>query len=80
MSIDLIDPCLNTVINSDGGLALGFYDVTIGMEKEVHDFRIPSDSTSLKYGRGYSICGGKTISVRDAEGNEVTEMTNFQFS
>ena len=76
----MIDPCLGTVINSDAGLALGFYDVTIGMEKAVYDFRVPSDSISLRYGRGYSICGEKTVSVRDAEGNEVTEMINFQFS
>ena len=76
----MIDPCQSTVINSDAGLALGFHDVTIGMEKAVYDFRIPSDSISLRYGRGYSICSDKTISVRDAEGNEVTEMKNFQFS
>ena len=68
VTINLIDPCESTVINSDAGLALSFYDVTIGQDKAVYNFRIPTDSISLKYGTGYDICGEKTVSVRDAAG------------
>ena len=72
VTIDLIDPCESTVINSDAGLALGFYDVTIGEDRAVYEFRIPSDSVSLQYGTGYDICGEKIVKVRDADGSEVT--------
>ena len=45
--IEVINPCLETVINSDGRLKIDLLDVPLGEEQAVYKFDAPNDKVSL---------------------------------
>ena len=71
--IEVVDPCLNTVIDSDGRLELDLLFVPLGEESIIYKFDAPNDSTSLIYGNGFDSCGSRNIKLRDSEGNFVDD-------
>ena len=60
LEINIINPCLTSVVNGDGNLILEDMEVPTGETLLDLAYAGPTDSASVTYGNGYDKCGNLT--------------------
>lgn len=60
LSLEIVNPCLRSVVNGDGGLEIS--EISVPPGKTLVDLILagPTDSASVTYGNGYDKCGELT--------------------
>ena len=70
LQIEIINPCLRTVVNGDEGFEIEYIDVPAGKNVLETILAGPRDTTSITYGNGYDRCGDLTYLWIDSNGDE----------
>ena len=70
MKIEIVNPCIHTVVNADKGLVLESVRVPIQQSSFTLNLPGPTDSISVRYGNGYDKCGELTYLWLDDLGNQ----------
>lgn len=79
LTISIVDPCLNSIVNSDSSLRLNEMIVQEGSDLLVVGYKGPKDSASIKYGNGYDKCGSLTYEWFDTKMQRKFDNPYFSF-
>ena len=68
LTITIVNPCLRSIVNADGGLAVENLFVPINESLLDVTYDGPTDSISVIYGNGYDKCGNLKYEWLDPSG------------
>lgn len=69
IQVEISNPCLISVVNSDEEFAIEKIDVSASQVVEEVILSGPRDSTSIIYGNGYNMCGALTYQFINSRGD-----------
>lgn len=77
MTLQIIDPCQTTVINSDLSLTISDLEVQEGFLGAEQTIFSPKNSASVLYGNGYDRCGFTEFTILDPDSGNIIQVNNF---
>lgn len=66
VTLEIADPCVESVVNSDDGLVIGAVSVPLGQTVSNRFYSGPTNSASLEHGNGFDLCGQLAYTLLDS--------------